>query len=54
MIASYEAHMIFGRPESFDRFAKDALIMCHSLVESGLSKRTNCKATHSFWSHKQV
>jgi len=30
MIASFEAHMISSKPESFDRFEKDDLIMSRS------------------------
>jgi len=38
LIASYEAHMTSGKPEPFDCFEKDDLIMPCSLVESRLSK----------------
>ena len=38
MITSYEACMTSGKPESFNHFEKDDLIMSRSLVESHLSK----------------
>ena len=38
MIASYEAFMISSKPESFEHFEKDELIMSCSLVESCLSR----------------
>jgi len=43
MIASYEAHMIPCKPESFDRFDMDELIMSCSFVESYLSKTLTAK-----------
>ena len=43
MIASYEARMISGRPESFDHFEKDDLIVTRSLVESHLSNALTAK-----------
>jgi len=43
MIPSYEAHMTSGKPESFERFEKDDLIMSCSLVESRLSKALTAK-----------
>ena len=38
MIAIYEARMIYGKPESFDHFKKDDLIISRSLVGYDPSK----------------
>ena len=43
MIAGVEACMISSKPESFDCFEKDDLIMSHSLVEYHISKALTTK-----------